>query len=442
MKGAVLILAAGLAYGQGWQGPEAVIQMNIRGGGSADQGKCTAEVEVDGVAEVGIRASEGRIRTIGGQPATWRRLDCTGPLPSSFADFRFKGVDGRGRQTLIVDPRNNRGLAVVRIEDPDGGREGYTFDIEWRAGADWNSGGRPGGWRRDREPQYGTVPAATIRASIRGGSGDRGKCTAEVEVDGVAEVGIRGDTGEIRTVSGQPASWRRLECTGPLPANPGDFRFRGIDGRGRQELVADPNSNRGLAVVRIEDPQGGREGYTFDLEWRGGTGWTTGPGTGWGGGSGWGSGTGGSGWGSGRPGSGWGSGGGSGWGSGGNWGGGWGSGWGNTFSYSGRGRGAFSLDSGQGYDLRGASVLADRRNGEVQIRFDSGFGGDTLQFRGRLERVSGDTIEARLMEGINRGDAAPVDARARILLRDANRVRSILIEGRARTERFRVTYNE
>jgi len=297
MKAAVLILAAGLAYGQGWQGNEAVIQMNIRGGGSAEQGKCTAEVEVDGVAEVGIRASEGRIRTISGQPATWRRLDCTGPLPSSFADFRFKGVDGRGRQTLIVDPRNNRGLAVVRIEDP----------------------------------------------------------------------------------------------------------------------------------------QGGREGYTFDLEWRGGTGWTASPGSGWGGGSGWG--TGGSG-------SGWGSGGGSGWGSGGNWGGGWGSGWGNTFSYSGRGRGAFSMDSGQSYDLRGASVMADRNSGEVQIRFASGFGGDALQFRGRLERVSADAIEARLTEGINRGDAAPVDARARILLRDANRVRSILIDGRARNERFRVNYNE
>jgi hypothetical protein len=87
-------------------------------------------------------------------------------------------------------------------------------------------------------------------------------------------------------------------------------------------------------------------------------------------------------------------------------------------------------------------VYADRRNGEVQLRFDSSFGGETLMFRGRLERVSGDTIEARLLEGINRGDAAPVDARARILLRDGNRVRSIFIEGRARNQPFRVNYNE
>jgi hypothetical protein len=63
-----------------------------------------------------------------------------------------------------------------------------------------------------------------------------------------------------------------MECSEPLPRNPGDFRFQGIDGRGRQTLVRDPNGNRGVAVVRIEDSKGGREGYTFDLEWSGGSG--------------------------------------------------------------------------------------------------------------------------------------------------------------------------
>jgi hypothetical protein len=104
---------------------------------------------------------------------------------------------------------------------------------------------------------------------MRGGGGDRGKCTLEVVVDGVAEVEIRGDTANLRTLSGQPAQWRRFECNGPIPNNPGDFRFSGVDGRGRQTLVRDPR-NGGVAVVRIEDPQGGSEGYTFDIEWSGG----------------------------------------------------------------------------------------------------------------------------------------------------------------------------
>ena len=51
-------------------------------------------------------------------------------------------------------------------------------------------------------------------------------------------------------------------------AQPRGFRFAGVDGRGRQELVRDPR-NGGAAVVRIEDSQGGSEGYTFDLFWGG-----------------------------------------------------------------------------------------------------------------------------------------------------------------------------
>jgi hypothetical protein len=109
-----------------------------------------------------------------------------------------------------------------------------------------------------------------MRANIRGGGGDTGKCTIEVEVDGVADVEVRGETGYIRTLQGQPSTWRRFECTSVLPRNPVDFRFKGVDGRGNVQLVRDPNNTGGAAVVRIEDRQGGREGYTFDLEWRGG----------------------------------------------------------------------------------------------------------------------------------------------------------------------------
>ena len=125
---------------------------------------------------------------------------------------------------------------------------------------------------------------STRRASMTGSRGDGGKCTIEVRVDQAAEVEVSGDMGRIRTLSGQPASWTRFECSSPLPRNPVDFRFRGIDGRGRVELIRDPQSSRGTAVVRIEDPKGGSEGYTFDLEWRGGSGYDSGNQGGFGGG--------------------------------------------------------------------------------------------------------------------------------------------------------------
>ena len=115
------------------------------------------------------------------------------------------------------------------------------------------------------------------RASMVGrGSNDGGKCTIEVVVDGTAEVEVRGDTAQIRNLGGQPPQFRRFECTGPLPQNPADFRFSGVDGRGRQQLVRDPR-NGGAAVVRIEDPSGGSEGYTFDLTWGRGNGYTDDP---------------------------------------------------------------------------------------------------------------------------------------------------------------------
>ena len=109
-----------------------------------------------------------------------------------------------------------------------------------------------------------------FNAVVRG-SGASGKCTIEVVVDEVAEIEIRGNTGFLRTVSGRPARWVRFQCNAPFPTTGmGNFRFRGVDGRGRQYLIRDPRENRGVAVIGIEDRPGGEEGYTFDLEWQDG----------------------------------------------------------------------------------------------------------------------------------------------------------------------------
>ncbi len=100
-----------------------------------------------------------------------------------------------------------------------------------------------------------------------GGNYDRGKCTVEVVVDGTADIEIRGDVATMRNLNGQPPEWRRFQCTGPLPANPVNFRFAGVDGRGGQYLIRDPRQS-GSAVIRIDDPDRGREGYTFDIFWQ------------------------------------------------------------------------------------------------------------------------------------------------------------------------------
>jgi hypothetical protein len=111
-------------------------------GGSPDRGKCTIEVVVDDVAQVEIMGGTATLRTLSGQPSQWRRFECTSPMPPNPAGFRFAGVDGRGRQTLIREPRN--GPAVVQIEDKQGGSEGYTFDLFWDPRGAISRGPEPG----------------------------------------------------------------------------------------------------------------------------------------------------------------------------------------------------------------------------------------------------------------------------------------------------------
>src|SRR5262245_11164038 len=91
---------------------------------------------------------------------------------------------------------------------------------------------------------------------VDGGSPNGGKCTLEVVGDGAAQVEIRGNTASLRDLNSRQPQWRRFECTCAMPQNPANFRFEGIDGRGRQSLIRGPR-NGGVAVVQLEDPSGG-----------------------------------------------------------------------------------------------------------------------------------------------------------------------------------------
>lgn len=113
--------------------------------GGTGNGKCTFEVVVTGVADVEIRGDEGRLISVDGAPAEWRRLDCNQPVPSSTNDFHFSGKDGHGRQNLEQSPSVNSGVAVIRIDNTHGEKagkaEGYTGDITWKGGRyaeDWH----------------------------------------------------------------------------------------------------------------------------------------------------------------------------------------------------------------------------------------------------------------------------------------------------------------
>lgn len=254
-------------------------------------------------------------------------------------------------------------------------------------------------------------------ATRRGGGGGEGKCTIEVEVDSIAEVEIFGNRAQIRTLDGGPSTIRRFECNMDMPNNPGNFRFQGIDGRGRQELVRQPG--RGPAVVRIEDSKGGREGYTFDIFWNGSAGFG-------GGGGGFGNGgynNGGynNGGGYNRP------------NNGGIFGNNGNGNWNRDLNFRGRGDGYYRDDRGQNTRLQNCRMTIDSRgNVEVTFNTDSAF---DLTMRGRVTRQDGDMIYAD-MNGNNMRGSMEISTDGR------NRVRNVFMRSGGGRGGFELSWRE
>lgn len=239
-------------------------------------------------------------------------------------------------------------------------------------------------------------PQPVFRGEIKGSPGERGKCTIDIVVDGIVEVEVSGTDGRARVLSGNRPQWRRLQCNMPLPPNPAEFRFRGQDGRGRQTLLREPGQNRGVAVVRIEDADGGAEGYKFDLEWRGTTPVSSGgPFDG------------------GRPGRG-------------------GvidsdgpglAGWNDQLDYRGKGDGYFRDFRGSDDVLRDAAIRVDRR-GRVEVSIMTARR-DRIVLNGMLMQASRNKLTATITDGSIQG---PIE----ILLDGKDRVRELAMTGTGR----------
>ena len=97
-----------------------------------------------------------------------------------------------------------------------------------------------------------------------------GYCVVRLMVDDLVMVHIRGNRLRFETLQGRDARDDGSECSQAMPAGNAltNFRFKGVDGRGRVELAEQPSaSNRYTAQVRILDSKGGDEGYTFRVQW-------------------------------------------------------------------------------------------------------------------------------------------------------------------------------
>jgi hypothetical protein len=105
--------------------------------GARGPGRCIIEVNVDGSAQVEIVGDTANLTTLSSQPAAWRRFECSAPVPRGPADLRLGRISGRGSVRLVPDPRNNRGVTLIHISDPQSGRSWYSLELVWQASGGW-----------------------------------------------------------------------------------------------------------------------------------------------------------------------------------------------------------------------------------------------------------------------------------------------------------------
>jgi hypothetical protein len=111
--------------------------------------------------------------------------------------------------------------------------------------------------------RIGQQPGWNLRAG-------EGRCEVRMWVDHQAELRIRGDRINVRTVEGARSYDEGSTCSQPLPYNSiRDFRVRQTAGRNRINVVQEPNRmNNYTALLSINDDQGGGDHYAFEVTWR------------------------------------------------------------------------------------------------------------------------------------------------------------------------------
>jgi hypothetical protein len=98
----------------------------------------------------------------------------------------------------------------------------------------------------------------------------KGQCDIRLQVDGDAEVSVRGDMLLIHNIAGREPRDDGSECNFPLPERdvPG-FAYQETQRRDQMVLLAPPERRNGFAAtVRIHDGPSGEGRYCFRLTWQ------------------------------------------------------------------------------------------------------------------------------------------------------------------------------
>jgi hypothetical protein len=198
---------------------------------------------VDGESFIKVRGRQVQSETISGLPVQNQQYDFTDTLPRAPIQVELAEVIGRGRVSIVDQPRRqNDFTAVVRIDDNQGGKSSYSFELRW---VDLT--------RRDRE-------VSSERNSE--------EVTWRGRVDGESVIRFSYDQVRYQTINGGGATGVSYRFSSPLPSRPTSVSLINSEGRGEITLVEQPSQDNDYsAAVRIRDDRGGFGSYAFTLTW-------------------------------------------------------------------------------------------------------------------------------------------------------------------------------
>ncbi len=215
---------------------------------------------VDGESIIYIRGEDVRVEHISGNGVTNEKHHASRPIPARSMTLNLVETSGRGEITLIEQPDNrNNYTAAVRIRDKQSGLGSYSFALTWA-----RRGGRNGRDDRDNS-QYNGGNNGNNNNSY--GSAQRGMVWTG-RVDGTDLISIRGDQVTIQHQAGMEIYDMNYRFDRRLPASTTSVSVRKIKGRGKVNVVQQPDRSNGYtAIIQVEDKNGGADNYEIEVSW-------------------------------------------------------------------------------------------------------------------------------------------------------------------------------
>jgi hypothetical protein len=219
---------------------------------AAQQPQLTWEGEVNGPTRLVIQGD--RVEVTGNSDVRRPNFRFFESLPNRPGDVTAEVVEGRGSVRVVEQPYRDNDFRAVIALNPRGRSEFMRVNLFWQGGGYGRDRGVP------RDERYGT---RNRRGDVGGGS-----LNWSGQVDQEAIIEIRGRQVVERAVRGRPVSRHNVNMTGPLPRVDTNVNIADARGRGRVELVQQPNASNGyVAAVRIHDDENGVGDYSFTLNW-------------------------------------------------------------------------------------------------------------------------------------------------------------------------------